>query len=91
MTDMQATVSVNQVDAEWAAIKDGALAAALLALCFAASILGFMSASKILGGPLVPFARPIRYLSGATFTIYLLHRPIVERSCTRHRAWWTLR
>lgn len=50
----------------------------VVGLCFAASILGFRSASKFLGTPLMPLARPIRFLAGATFTIYLFHRPVAQ-------------
>jgi len=41
-------------------------------VCFAVSLLGF----RFSGITLEPIARPVRWLAGATFTLYLLHFPL---------------
>ena len=49
-----------------------------VALLFAAHIIGFNGVTQRLGGVLLRFARPIRWVSGATFSIYLYHLPIIQ-------------
>ena len=50
----------------------------LVAALFALNLVGFHASSAWLGPVLSPFARPIRWLAGATFTLYLLHMPISQ-------------
>ena len=50
----------------------------LVAFLFAINLIGFHAAADWLGPLLAPFARPIRWLAGATFTLYLLHLPISQ-------------
>lgn len=45
---------------------------------FAMQLLGFVWASKSVGRVLLPFASAIRWLAGATFTIYLFHIPVAQ-------------
>ncbi len=47
-----------------------------VAFAFAVNLLGFSVVSSRFGFALEPIARPIRWLAGATFTLYLLHVPI---------------
>jgi peptidoglycan/LPS O-acetylase OafA/YrhL len=46
--------------------------------CFAVNLLGFQAAVHLLGRPLLPLARLIRWLAGATFALYLTHEPIAQ-------------
>lgn len=50
----------------------------LVGLLFAMNLLGFRSASRLLGPLLRPFERPIRWMAGTTFTLYLFHVPIAQ-------------
>jgi peptidoglycan/LPS O-acetylase OafA/YrhL len=46
--------------------------------CFALNLLGFQAAAQRLGSPLLRHAAAIRWLAGATFTLYLCHFPIAQ-------------
>jgi peptidoglycan/LPS O-acetylase OafA/YrhL len=46
--------------------------------CFALNLLGFQAAARSLGRPLLQHAEAIRWLAGATFTLYLCHFPIAQ-------------
>jgi len=50
----------------------------LVAAFFALSIVGFNAAARELGGLLVRGARAIRFLAGASFTLYLCHLPVLQ-------------
>ncbi len=50
----------------------------LIATFFVLNIVGFSAAASRLGGILVWLSRPIRFLAGASFTIYLCHLPILQ-------------
>lgn len=45
---------------------------------FTAQLIGFHAAAPALGGWLLPHARTIRWLAGATFTLYLCHMPVAQ-------------
>jgi peptidoglycan/LPS O-acetylase OafA/YrhL len=49
----------------------------LVALLFSANLLGFAAFSERLSAPLQALSRPIRWLGGTTFTLYLFHYPIL--------------
>lgn len=51
---------------------------AVVAACFGANLLGFAAAAPMLGGWLRKWAAPVRWLAGATFTLYLCHLPIAQ-------------
>jgi peptidoglycan/LPS O-acetylase OafA/YrhL len=46
--------------------------------CFALNLLGFQAGAAQLGRPLLRHAVAIRWLAGATFTLYLCHFPIAQ-------------
>jgi len=50
----------------------------ILTIIFVANLVGFQAASQQLGSWLLQFAGPIRWLAGATFTLYLCHEPIAQ-------------
>ena len=50
----------------------------LVAVLFAANLVGFSIVSPAFAPLLRPVARPIQWLAGATFTLYLLHLPIAQ-------------
>jgi len=50
----------------------------ILAAIFVAHLLGFHAASQQLGGCLQKHAARIRWVAGATFTLYLCHLPIAQ-------------
>ncbi len=50
----------------------------LYALLVAMNFIAVHSLSKIFGRWLLPLARPIRYLAGLTFSIYLFHYPLLQ-------------
>lgn len=50
----------------------------LLALCFAAQIVGLHAATPLLPAAPASIDRAIRWLAGATFSIYLLHLPLAQ-------------
>jgi peptidoglycan/LPS O-acetylase OafA/YrhL len=45
---------------------------------FAANLIGFQAAAQRLGAPLLRRARTLRWLAGATFTLYLCHFPVAQ-------------
>ena len=49
-----------------------------IALCFSANLLGMSAAAGQIGGLLIRWQTPIRWLAGATFTLYLCHESIGE-------------
>lgn len=48
-----------------------------VAILFAMMVLGFSSLTAVFEPVLVRFEKPIRWLAGATFTIYLMHAPVL--------------
>ncbi len=50
----------------------------IVGLLFAANLVGFRAISGLFPGTLERVARPIRWLAGATFTLYLLHQPLIH-------------
>ena len=42
-----------------------------------AHIAGFHAAAAMIGKPFLQFSRPIKWIAGATFTLYLFHFPIL--------------
>jgi peptidoglycan/LPS O-acetylase OafA/YrhL len=50
----------------------------IVGACFAGSLIGFGAAAARLGGWLMKMARPVRWLAGASFTLYLTHVPIAQ-------------
>lgn len=50
----------------------------LCALIFAANIVGFEAVSEAFTGITSAVARPVRWLAGMTFTLYLAHLPLAE-------------
>ena len=50
----------------------------LVGTLFAAHLIGFVWASTLFGPVMQPFQRAIRWLAGATFTIYLFHIPVAQ-------------
>ena len=50
----------------------------IVACFFCAGLIGFNAAAHELGGLLLRFARPIRWLAGASFTLYLCHLPLAR-------------
>lgn len=50
----------------------------LVGFLFAVNLIGFHAASDFFAPVLQPFARPIRWVAGATFTLYLFHLPIAQ-------------
>ncbi len=51
---------------------------AIVGLCFAGSLLGVAAAPDLLCGWLRRWQAPVRWLAGATFTLYLLHEPLAQ-------------
>lgn len=47
-------------------------------LLFAMNLVGFRAVSVLFPGRLERVARPIRWLAGATFTLYLFHQPLIH-------------
>jgi peptidoglycan/LPS O-acetylase OafA/YrhL len=47
-------------------------------LLFAVHVVGIRAMSPWLARGLVPIERPVRWLAGATFTLYLLHQPVMH-------------
>jgi peptidoglycan/LPS O-acetylase OafA/YrhL len=45
---------------------------------FAAHLIGFTAISHLVAPALERFARPLRWMAGATFTIYLFHMPVTQ-------------
>lgn len=58
----------------------------LLALLFAVHLAGFMAVAPQCAGLLRPIEAPIRWLAGSTFTLYLLHQPVV--TCMKALSPW---
>jgi peptidoglycan/LPS O-acetylase OafA/YrhL len=54
----------------------------LTGLCFCAAILGFSAIAHRFTAPLAFAARAIRWTAGGTFTLYLLHYPILKLCVT---------
>ena len=50
----------------------------IVGLCFSGSLLGLNAAPDKLGGWLRRWQMPVRWLAGATFTLYLLHEPLAQ-------------
>ena len=50
----------------------------IVGICFAASLIGFRGVSPLIAATLAPYARPIRWVAGATFTLYLFHLPVAQ-------------
>ena len=50
----------------------------LVGLLFAVHLLGFITVSPCFAGILDRYAKPIRWLAGATFSLYLAHLPIMH-------------
>lgn len=69
---------IGQARASRAQPQDNLLWTYAVALLFAAHIIGFHGVATHIGGILLRFARPIRWVSGATFSIYLYHLPIIQ-------------
>lgn len=49
----------------------------LLGLIVAANFVGARAIAPVLGRVLLPLARPIRWLAGYTFSLYLMHQPLL--------------
>ena len=49
----------------------------LLGILILAHIAGFYAAAPIIGKPFLHFSKPIKWIAGATFTLYLFHFPIL--------------
>ncbi len=49
-----------------------------LALIIAANFVGFRAIAPVAGRVLLPFERPIRHLSAYTFSLYLMHQPLLQ-------------
>ncbi|MEH3085914.1 MAG: acyltransferase [Xylophilus ampelinus] len=50
----------------------------IVSLLFALHLVGFVWASRTFSAILLPLQAPIRWLAGATFTIYLFHIPVAQ-------------
>ena len=50
----------------------------IVGACFAASLVGFRGFSPLLAGQCEPWAKPVRWVAGATFTLYLFHLPVAQ-------------
>lgn len=50
----------------------------LVGACFAMNIAGFRLMSPLLAGWLQTVAGPVRWVAGATFTLYLFHMPVAQ-------------
>ncbi len=50
----------------------------IIGALFTAHLIGFQTVSARFAEVLLPLARPIRWLSGATFSIYLFHFPLAQ-------------
>ncbi len=50
----------------------------IVGTCFAASLVGFRGFSPLLAGRCEPWTRPVRWVAGATFTLYLFHLPVAQ-------------
>ena len=50
----------------------------IVAACFVVNLLGFHAASATLGAGLLKVSALVRWLAGATFTLYLCHLPIAQ-------------
>jgi peptidoglycan/LPS O-acetylase OafA/YrhL len=49
----------------------------VVAIAFALVLLGVVAGTRAVERALAPLARPIRYLAGATFSLYLMHVPLM--------------
>ena len=50
----------------------------LVATLFTIHLIGFHALAPAFGAVLTPFARPVRWIAGATFSLYLFHVPISQ-------------
>jgi peptidoglycan/LPS O-acetylase OafA/YrhL len=50
----------------------------IISSLFAVHLMGFAAISHLAAPALERFARPIRWLAGATYTIYLFHMPVAQ-------------
>jgi peptidoglycan/LPS O-acetylase OafA/YrhL len=50
----------------------------IIGALFAAHLVGASAASGVLSRVIMPLSRPVRWLAGATFSIYLFHLPVAQ-------------
>ena len=75
--DQAIAVSLGADTTRWLSNSSEFLSTYVTGILFAALLVGLAAIAEDFAGPLYRFQRPIRFLAGLTFALYLFHYPLV--------------